>query len=300
MQGKISAVINTFNEERNIERAINSLGFVDEIVVCDMHSDDNTALIAKKRGATVIFHKNVGYVEPIRNFAISKASHEWVLVLDADEEIPGQLGNYLKEFVQKQSVSTHIEIPRKNIIFGKWMKASMWWPDYHIRFFKKGSVKWLSKIHSKPKAEGQGVKVPPEDRWAITHYHYSNLTQYLERMIRYTKIQSEELKLDGYKFNWIDLIHKPLSEFLGRFFANRGFEDGLHGLSLSVLQALSFFVVILRVWESEGFGEESIDTKRLREAKNEMGKEVDYWFKYGNLSKNPLKRFFQKTKNKFI
>src|SRR5688572_7980444 len=140
MIGKISVVINTLNEEKSIERAIKSVDFADEILVCDMHSDDNTPLIAKKLGAKVIFHKRAGFVEPARNFAISKAEHEWVFVLDADEEVPDSLKGKLKEVINGSGVTTFVEIPRKNILFGRWMKASMWWPDYNIRFFKKGFV----------------------------------------------------------------------------------------------------------------------------------------------------------------
>src|SRR5688572_12024024 len=95
----ISVVINTFNEEKNIERAIKSVAWADEILVCDMHSDDNTAIIARKLGATVFLHKRVGFVEPARNFAISKASNDWILILDADEEIPGSLSDKFKEII---------------------------------------------------------------------------------------------------------------------------------------------------------------------------------------------------------
>lgn len=298
MNGKITAVINTFNEEKSIERVINSLGWVDEVIVCDMHSDDNTPVIAKKMGALVIFHKRVGYVEPARNFVISKASNEWILVIDADEEIPSSLADYIKDFVNKLSVSNYLEVPRKNIIFGKWMRASMWWPDYHIRFFRKGSVVWGNKIHSKPKVTGQGVKIPPEERWSIIHHHYNSLSQYLQRMIRYTDIQAKELRSEGYKFKWQDLIQKPLSEFLSRFFANRGFEDGLHGFSLSMLQAVSFFVLYLRMWEYEKFEEKEISLADLDVERNNAQKEIDYWFKYGSLPKNLLKRLVQKAKNK--
>lgn len=298
MVGKISVVINTLNEEKNIERAIDSVKWADEILVCDMNSDDDTALIAKKLGAKVIFHKRVGYVEPARNFAISKASHEWVLVLDADEEIPDPLSDKLKEIADTSEVLTHVEIPRKNIIFGKWMKASMWWPDYHIRFFKQGSVIWNDKIHSKPKIDGQGLTLPLEERFAITHYHYTSISQFIERNSRYSEIQARELFKDGYRFKWTDLISKPLSEFLGRYFANKGFEDGLHGLALSLLQAFMFLQLYLRIWEMEEFNEQVISLKDLKEETAKSGQDINYWFKYGNLSKNPLKAFLQRAKNK--
>lgn len=297
MGGKISVVINTLNSEKDIERAIKSVDWADEVVVCDMYSDDKTAEIVKKLGAKVFFHKRTNYVEPARNFAISKSSNEWVLIVDADEEVTSDLASKLKEIASAQSVD-FVEIPRKNIIFGKWMKASMWWPDHNIRFFKKGSVKWSDEIHIPPQTTGTGLMIPDDEKYALIHYHYTSITQFIERMNRYTTIQAENLKEKGYEFKWRDLIEKPLSEFLGRFFANRGFDDGLHGLALGLLQAFSFLVMYLKIWEMEKFEQKEISLSELKEISKKAGGEINYWFKYGNLSSHPVKRFFQKIGNK--
>ena len=299
MTVKLSVVINTLNEEKNIERAIKSVSFADEILVCDMNSDDKTAVISKRLGAKIIFHRRVGYVEPARDFAISKAEGEWILIIDADEEIPDSLGDKIKELIYKESVLTHVEIPRKNIIFGKTLKASMWWPDYHTRLFKKGFVDWGNKIHSKPKTQGQGLTLEAQERWAITHYHYSSISQFLERMDRYSTIQARELRDTGYEFDYRDLVKKPLNEFLSRFFAHRGFDDGLHGLALGLLQAFSFLVVYLKVWEMRGFSAKEVKFEEINEVFKGSGEELSYWMKYGNLSRNPLKRTMQKIKNRF-
>lgn len=298
MSGKISVVINTFNEEKYIEQAIKSVLWADEILVCDMQSDDNSAVLAKKLGAKVIFHKRLEFVEPARNFAISKASNEWVLVMDPDEEIPEPLSNRLKEIVKKPIVSTYVEIPRKNIIFGKWMKASMWWPDYKPRFFKKGHVIWSDRIHRPPHTQGQGIKLPAAERWAYIHHHYDSVSQFIERLNRYTEVQAKELLRDGHEFKWPDLIQKPLSEFLGRYFANRGFEDGLHGLALSLLQTCSSLAVYLKLWEMKEFGQQELKLSDIKLETEKGVQEINYWFKYGNLSKNPLKKFLQRIGNK--
>lgn len=294
MAGKVSAIINTFNEEKNIARAINSVKWADEIIVCDMYSEDDTVKIVKKLGARVVFHKRVGYVEPARNFAISKASSDWVLILDADEEISDSLAKRLQGLVSKPINSQFVEIPRKNIIFGKWMRASMWWPDYQIRFFKKGHVFWQNKIHSKPKTSGQGLTLPSEEKWAIIHHNYQTISQFIDRMNRYTSIQAEQLRDQKYKFVWKDLMNKPASEFLSRFFAHKGYEDGLHGLSLSLLQAFSHFIVYLRLWEISRFKEEDINLSELEDEKNKSAQAINYWIKQYKLPKNPFKRFLQK------
>ena len=297
---KISVVINTLNEEKNVKRAIESVGWAEEVLVCDMYSEDRTVEIAKKLGATVVFHKKTGYVEPARNFAISKTTGDWILILDADEEIPESLANHLQEITDKMAQINFVEIPRKNMIFNQWMKASLWWPDYNIRFFKRGAVRWLDEIHRPPKTEGVGLKFDAQEKYAIFHHHYESISQFLERLSRYTEIQAKDLIKNGYKFIWSDLITKPMGEFLSRFFANRGFEDGLHGLALSLLQAFSFLIMYLRVWELEKFPQKEIDFKYMKEIRKKQGYEIDYWFKNANLPKNPFKRFFQKAKNKLI
>lgn len=299
MDQKISVVINTLNEEKNIESAIRSVvDWADEVLVCDMHSEDNSAVIAKKMGAKVIFCRRSNYVEPSRNFAISKASHEWILIMDPDEEIPEALMKRLKDMLKKPIVSTYVEVPRRNIIFGKWVKSSMWWPDYNIRFFRKGHVTWSGRIHRPPKTEGQGIKLPVDERWAITHHHYNSIEQFIERMNRYTSVQAKELKEDKVEAKWQDLLIKPLEEFLNRYFANRGFEDGMHGLLLGLLQAFSQLVVYAKLWGMESFREERVEWEDFKTVTLKAGEDMDYWLKYGNLSRNPLKRALQKAKNR--
>lgn len=276
---KTSVVINTLNEEKNIELVINSVKWADEILVCDMHSEDKTVEIAKKLGARVIFHKRLGYVELVRNFAISKALGDWILVLDPDEGISKSLKERLVQIADKMRQISYVRIPRKNIIFNKWMKASGWWPDYQIRFFRKGKVKWTDQIHRPPLTAGEGLDLPVEEKFAIIHNNYQTVSQFLERLNRYTSVEAKELEKSGYKFKWSDLIGKPLSEFLSRFFVNKGYQDGLHGLALSFLQAFSFLVVYLKTWETEGFNEESVNLEELEEEKKKGTYEINYWLK---------------------
>lgn len=292
MDNKISVVINTLNDEKNIKRAIDSVSWTDEILICDMYSEDKTIEIAKKMGAKVIHHRKTDYVELARNFAISKATSPWVLVLDPDEEIPETLKMRLIKIAGKMTQIDYVRIPRKNIIFGKWMRASGWWPDLNVRFFKKGKVKWTDKIHRPPEVLGESLDLPQDEKWALIHHNYQTIPQFIERMNRYTSVEAEELIKDGYKFDWKDLLTKPLDEFLSRFFANRGYEDGLHGLTLSLLQALSFLVIYLKVWELSGFKEDLIKIAEIDEEKKKAGDAISYWIKKAGKSKSLFKRFF--------
>lgn len=275
--GKISVVVNTLNEEDNLPRALSSVKEIaDEMVVVDMESTDRTVDVARQFGAEVYQHKRVGYVEPARNFAIDKATHDWILILDADEEVPGSLAAKLKE-ITKNHQADYYRLPRKNINFGRWTKNARWWPDYNIRFFKKGAVSWNEVIHSVPMTVGKGSDLPAEEKFAIIHYNYPTISKYVARMNRYTDIQAKILVDKDYKFNWTDLIEKPVGEFLSRYFDGEGYKDGLHGIALSGLQAFSEFVLYLKLWQAERFRPEPIG---LQDLSTEIGKakgQIDWW-----------------------
>lgn len=292
MATKISVVINTFNEEKNIERAVNSVKWADEIIVCDMNSQDQTVIIAGKLGAKVFLHEQTNYVEPARNFAISKAKNNWILVLDADEEVSNDLRLALEK-IAEEDAADFVEIPRKNIIFGKWIRNAQWWPDYHIRLFKRGKVVWKDEIHSKPKTHGQLLTLAEKEDCALIHHNYQNIQQFLDRMSRYTTIQAYELNSSGYQFEWRDLIIKPLSEFLGRFFANKGFEDGVHGLILCLLQAFSELVLYIKVWEKQGMKDQMIKKDSLEKIFETTAQQVNYWLKETKISKSLFGRFLR-------
>ncbi|MFZ3302015.1 MAG: glycosyltransferase family 2 protein [Microgenomates group bacterium] len=298
---KISAVINTINEAKKIGRCLASLkGFVNEIIVVDMMSTDGTREIAQKYGAKVFKHKRVGYVEPARNFAISKAKHEWVIILDADEEIQEGLKAYLKKEI-KDTKYDYFRLPRKNIVFNKWMKHSGWWPDYNIRFFKKANVSWGNEIHSIPLTVGQGADLPAKEDYAIRHRHYSSVEEYITRMNKYTTIQAKELNKKGIEFKWRFVISKPVSEFLRRYFAESGYKDGLHGLTICLLQSLSELVVYAKLWQKQKFRKVKIDQESTYEELKKASSEFVWWLYESKIvsSSNIFTKLWLKTKRKF-
>ena len=297
---KISAVINTLNEEKKIGRCLASLkGFANEIIVVDMMSTDSTVEIAKKYGAKVFKHKRISYVEPARNFAISKTKHDWVLILDPDEEIKEELKTFLKQEIKKPQAD-YYRIPRKNIIFGKWMKHSGWWPDFNIRFFKKGTVTWNEVIHSVPMTTGKGLDLPEHQDLAIKHRHYSSVEEYITRMNRYTTIQARNLNKSGIEFRWRDTLIKPSSEFLRRYFAEEGYKDGLHGLVLSLLQVLSELVVYVKLWQKQKFRKRKINADDTFDELKNVSKDFVWWMYESKIkdSSNVVSKLWLKIKRK--
>lgn len=294
---KISVVINTLNEEANIAKALSSVKtFANEIILCDMDSDDRTVEIAKEFGVKIYTHKRVDYVEPARNYAISQATNEWILVLDADERIPKTLSSTLKQIV-KNPKADYYRLPRKNIVFGKWLKHSRWWPDYNIRFFKKGSVSWNEVIHSVPVTFGVGKDLPDIVENAITHFHYVSVDQYLTRMNRYTSIQAKNKRREGYVFTWMDLVQKPAGEFFSRYYFGEGYKDGLHGLALALLQSFSELVLYLKLWQSEKFTKVRIDPEEFGKALKHAESDLHYW--QADTLVKTKRSFIAKIKRKF-
>ena len=275
---KISVVINTLNEEKNLPRALASIkDFADEVIVVDMYSDDDTVTVAKKAGAQVFEHKRMGYVEPARNFAIEKANSEWILILDADEEVTKKLSGVLKRIAGDSKSADYYRLPRKNIIFGKWIKHARWWPDYNVRFFKKGHVVWSEIIHSIPVTFGKGADLDAGEDNSIVHYNYGTIEQYIDRLNRYTTHQVPQILKSGYKFSWTDLLTEPTQEFVSRYFQGEGYKDGVHGLVLSLLQAFSELVLYLKVWQTQKFESNQISVRNAISEIKKSQKEINYW-----------------------
>lgn len=276
---ELTAVVNTRNEAQNITRCLRSVSpYVDEIVIVDMESTDETIKKARQFTKRIFKHENVGYVEPARNFAISKALGAWIFLIDADEVIPESLGLKLRQLITGEY--SYYRIARKNIIFGRWIEHSGWWPDYQIRLFKKSSVLWSNEIHSVPITEGKGTDLLSEEEWAFTHYNFATVEQFIERLNRYTTQEAQELISKNNPFEWQNIIKKPANEFLSRFFAWEGYNDGLHGLALSLLQAFSMLVVQLKLWQNEKFRAQEVSIfENTVEQGQKLEKDFAYWYR---------------------
>jgi glycosyltransferase involved in cell wall biosynthesis len=299
---KLSVVVSAYNEAHRIEKCLKSVSFADEIVVIDNSSTDNTAKIAKQFGAKVYTRPNNPMLNVNKNFGFDKAIGDWILCLDADETITPELEKEIKGIISidsrlrgndegknedDRSVNGYW-IPRKNIIFGKWIQNSIWWPDYQLRLFKKGSGKFPEKhVHEMLEIEGQKEKLHEP----MVHDNYSSISQYLYKLDKiYTENEAANILQSGRKLTWIDAISFPVDDFLKTFFARKGYKDGLHGLVLSILQAFYAEIVFAKVWEKQGF--EDYNNKHFLQdvykASKKVNKEVHYWF---------LTSFIEETRN---
>ncbi len=247
---KISVVISAFNEEKNIVRVISSVGFADEVIVVDNESTDKTKELALKLKAKVYSIPNNLMLNVNKNFGFEKAKNSWILNLDADEEVPSDLAREIINLKEDKNIDGYW-IPRKNIIFGKWIEHSLWWPDKHLRLFRKNKGKFPGRhIHEHLKVSGgTGSLTSP-----LLHYNYETVSQYLYKMDKiYTENEVENIIKSGKSLGWQDALMMPVNDFLKTFFAQKGYQDGLHGLVLSLLQAFYQEIVFAKVWEKQKF-----------------------------------------------
>jgi glycosyltransferase involved in cell wall biosynthesis len=271
---KVSVVVSAFNEEKKLEECLQSVKEIaSEIIVIDNSSTDKTSDIAKKYTDKVFKKENLMMLNINKNFGFSKATSEWILNLDADERVTDELvGEILK--LDNPALDGFL-IPRKNIIFGKWIEHTGWYPDYQLRLFRNGKGRFEEKhVHEMIKVEGLTDKLNSP----IMHFNYANLTQFLDKMIKnYTISEAENLIKNEYIFRGLDVFKMPIAEFVKRFFMQKGYKDGMYGLSLSLLMAFYHLVVILRVWEMLKYPEDEDALVLFKEGGEVLKKEVGYW-----------------------
>lgn len=289
---KISAVVSTYNNESVIEDCLKSLDFADEIVVVDHRSSDKTAQIAKRFTPRVFLEDNDPLnIDIQKNVGFEKAKGDWILSVDSDERISPELAHEIKETILSEQEFVAYKMKRKNIIFGKWIEHSIWWPDYKVRLFKKGKGSYGSQqVHRELVVDGQ-IGTLQE---ALTHYHYQSISEYLQKMDLYTENEALEMIKKNSHFNWADSVRMPVRDFLKTFFLQEGYNDGFHGLVLSILQGFYMFLVVTKVWEKQGFRQEQSDKFLIHFYKEwmDLHKEISYWFftAFMSLTKNPLTR----------
>jgi len=300
---KVTAVISAFNEEKNIERCLKSLSFADEIVVVDNSSSDKTAEIAKKYTKNVFIQENdPNLIDLQKNFGFEKASSEWILSIDADEEVSIELAQEIKKVLKNNKFENVVGywIPRKNIIFGKFMEHTGWYPDPQLRLFKRGKGEFVkTHVHEPIKLDGESAYLNEH----LIHHHYASVAEFMQKTINiYAPNEAQNYIDKGYQLSYFDAIRFPANEFISRFFARKGYLDGFHGLMLSILMAFYHFTIFCIMWEKQGFKEHNHESF-LEETEKEftkVGKDMLFWISKEKLEriKNPVKRNLQRISNK--
>ena len=246
-QEKISAIILSYNNEKEISRCIDSLSWADEVVVIDSFSEDKTAQISKEKGAKV-FQYPFSTFGRLRNLGLKHASNPWVFSLDTDEVATPKVIDEVKALSQNPRGKDIYFVPRLNTVFGKKLRYGGWFPDYRQpQFFKKTALSYNESddVH-------EGFTLGGEVGYLKNHIHqfpFDDLNHFLRKMDRYSSLMAKRMLKEGKKFSFIQLIVRPAFAFFKRYILRGGFRDGFHGFLMARLYSCYTFEKYAKFWE---------------------------------------------------
>ena len=242
---KISVAVIAQDEADRIGVLLNSLGFADEVVVVDSGSSDGTQSICEKAGAKVIFRPWPGYVEQ-KQFALEETTHEWILCLDADEEVPEKLAAEILHAVKTAPPDTGgFSMPRLSRYLGRWIKHSGWYPDRKIRLVRRGRGTWQGvNPHDKLVARGRIIELTQP----FFHYVYRDISDQVITMNNFSEIYARQGRPVGKWFVVAGLLH-AFGKFFECYLWKLGFLDGIPGFVIAVNSAGYVFLKHAKRWE---------------------------------------------------
>ena len=244
-KSKISTFIVCMNEEEQIERALKSVSWCDEIIVVDSGSTDNTLELAKKYTDKVIHNDWQGFVEQKR-FALGHCSHEWILNIDADEEVSEELKNEIQELLKSNPSANGYEINRVVNFMGKWWRKGGWYPEYRLRLCKKSETTWGGENpHEKALVSGKIKKLKGE----LFHYTYNNFHDQINTLNKHSSDSAVAMAKRGKKASLIKIFGNPILRFVKFYFFKKGFLEGFTGFIVSILEAYYVYLKYIKLWE---------------------------------------------------
>jgi len=241
----ISCCIICFNEEANIRRCLESVKWCDEIVVIDSFSTDHTVEICREYTTRILQRPWPGYVEQKR-FALAQTTHEWVLNVDADEEVSAALREEILFVLQRNDPAVDgFSIPRLVCYLGRWWRRG-WYPGRRLRLFRKAKVRWGGvDPHEKVLLRGHEDRLHGD----LYHYTYKNISDHLRAVNGLTDVAVHEQVLRGNRTSLTDFLLRPLWRFLRFYFLRGTFTYGIPGFFVSVTSAFYVFLKYAKLWE---------------------------------------------------
>ncbi len=242
---RLSVTVITKNEAADIDAALASVGWADEIVVVDSRSSDETVTIARRHTDRIVVRDWPGYIEQ-KNYAASIASHDWILSLDADERVTPALADEIKRTVAGEPRAAAFRIPRVTWHLGRWVRTTDWYPDYQTRLYDRRAAQWTGKyVHEAVTVRGETGQL----RGALHPYAYRDVADHLETIDRYTTYAARQMHEDGRRAGVLQIVGHPPLAFLRNYVARGGIRDGVPGLIISALNSYYVFLKFAKLWE---------------------------------------------------
>ena len=230
----LSACIITFNEADRIEACIRSVGFCDEVIVVDSHSTDGTRARAAALGAQVIERDWPGYRSQ-KQFAVAAARNDWVLCLDADEQVSAELRAQIESWRERGfGDRAGWSVPRITDYFGRFLRHGNAYPDRLVRLFDRRRGGWVGlEIHENTRVDGPVGRLEGH----LEHYSYRSLTDHQQRMQRYAQLMGEALYAAGKRCGLAKVLLNPQWRFFRGYVLRLGFLDGWRGLVFALVES---------------------------------------------------------------
>ena len=232
----LSVVIITLNEEAKVKDCLESVAWADEIVVVDSFSKDNTVEIAGNYTDKIYQREFAGFGEQ-KNFALSKASGDWILAIDADERVTSELQEEIKRTLTNSRACGYY-MPRKSYFSNKWIKHCGWWPDYLLRLFRKDCGHFSDRaVHEALQVDGPTVKL----KNPLEHYPFFSISDLIKKADTYSTLGAQVMVAEDKRCSCCGaLTHSTLS-FLKMYFLRLGILDGWRGLAIAYSNAVGVF-----------------------------------------------------------
>lgn len=244
MTVRLSAIVIAKNEARNIEACLDSLAFCDQRIVVDGDSDDGTASLAEARGASVTIAKEWRGFGHQKNLALSLATCEWVLSIDADERVSGELAAEIRRVIT-EGLAQAYEMPRLSTFCGRPMRHSGWYPDYVLRLFRRDRARFSDDlVHERVICDGEVGRLSHP----LTHHPVLRLEDALSRMDRYSTARAEMIVSSGRRVSFFTGIVRGWWTFIQTYFIRLGFLDGREGFLLAVANAEGTYYRYMKAW----------------------------------------------------
>jgi glycosyltransferase involved in cell wall biosynthesis len=244
----ISVLLPTYNCASSVQNTLESVKWADEILVVDSHSIDSTLEICREYGARIIQREYINSAKQ-KNWALPQCRHDWVLQIDTDEVLEAGAREEISQAVADASPDVHaFRMPRKNHVLGCWMRHGGIYPDFQTRLLRRDECRWAEReVHAHVQVAGQVRTL----RHTILHYGMPELSKQLRNLDRYTRYEADEMRKQGRRFHWHDLILRPGLVFLHRYVWLQGFRSGSRGFIVCAYVALYSFLSQAKLWEME-------------------------------------------------
>jgi glycosyltransferase involved in cell wall biosynthesis len=251
--GRLSVTVITKNEEADLEAALASVAWADDIIVVDAESTDRTVEIARRFTDKVVVRPWDGYVAQ-KNHAATLASHDWILSLDADERVTPALADEIRRTLENPGHSAY-DMPRVTWHLGRWVRSTDWYPDTQRRLYDRRAARWTGRhVHEAVTVDGSVGRLTGE----LQHYAYRDISDHLETIDRYTTYAARQMREDGRHAGIFSLVAHPPLAFLRNYVAKGGFRDGSAGFIISSLNAYYVYLKFAKLWELQ----RASDTRR--------------------------------------